>query len=199
LNLFGGFVGERPVRCDERWGSIVSAMKSVSPRVLGAGAALACLVIAFVAAFAVDGRLDRQWVMRGITLLLAFGCAAVVAGSAGRRNRRIIGLVGILMFGLVFPVTATTWSKPPEIDFALKVADDAKTAATKAARSTVTVEDVRTAAAARGGAVGTPKTDKSPELRGADTFPLILRAKPTQARPRACLTFTGLEAKVRAC
>jgi hypothetical protein len=174
-------------------------MKSVSPRVLGAGAALACLVIAFAAAFAVDGRLDRQWVTRGITLLLALGCAAVVAGSAGRRNRRIIGLVGVLMFGLVFPTTATTWSKPPEIDFALKVADDAKAAATKESRSAVSVEGVRTAATAHGGAVGTPKTDKSPEIRGADAYPLILRAKPDQGRPRACLTFTGLDAKIRAC
>jgi hypothetical protein len=174
-------------------------MKSVSPRVLGAAAAVACLVIGLVAAFAVDGRLDRQWVMRGITLLLAFGCAAVIAADGGRRTRRIIGFVGVLMFGLVFPVTATTWSKPPEIDFALKVADDATSAANKAARRTVTVEDVRTAVAARGGAVGTLKTDKSPEIRGADSFPLILRANPTQGRPRACLSYTGLDAKVRPC
>jgi len=174
-------------------------MRSVSPRVLGAAAALACLVIALVAAFAVDGRLDRQWVMRGITLLLAFGCAGVLAAVGGRRTRRIIGFVGVLMFGLVFPVTATTWSKPPEIDFALKVADDAEATATQAARSTVTVEDVRAAALARGGAVGTLKTDRSPEIRGADSFPLILRAKPDQGRPRACLSYTGLDAKVRAC
>jgi hypothetical protein len=174
-------------------------MKSVSPRVLGAAAAIACLVIAPIAAFAVDGRLDRQWIMRGITLLLALGCAAVISGSGDRRNRSIIGLVGVLMFGLVFPVTATTWSKPPEIDFALKVADDAKAAATKASRSTVTIEDVRTAAAARGGAVGTLKTVKTPEIRGADAYPLILRAKPDQGRPRACLTFTALDAKIRAC
>ncbi|WP_246486213.1 hypothetical protein [Kribbella qitaiheensis] len=158
-------------------------MKSVSPRVLGAATAFGCLVIAVVAAFAVDGRLDRQWVMRGITLLLAFGCAAVIAGSGARRTRRIIGLVGALMFGLVFPTTATTWSKPPEIAFALKVADDANAAATKAARSTVTVEDVRTAAQARGGAVGSLKTAKSPDVRGADAFPLILRAKPDQGPP----------------
>ena len=104
------------------------------------------------------------------------------------------------MFGLVFPVTATTWSKPPEIDFALKVADDAKAAANKAASSTVTVEDVRAAAVARGGAVGTLKTDRSPEIRGADSFPLILRAKPDQGRPRACLSFShGFDAKVRPC
>jgi hypothetical protein len=173
-------------------------MKSVSPRVQGAAAALACLVIALVAAFAVDGRLDRQWVVRGITLLLALGCAAVIA-AGGRRTRQIIGLVGIAMFGLVFPVTATTWSKPPEIDFALKVADDAKSAAAKANRSTVSVEDVRTAAAARGGAVGTLKTDKTPEVRGADAFPLMLRAKPDQGRPRACLSYDGLAAKVRPC
>ncbi|WP_112240390.1 hypothetical protein [Kribbella monticola] len=174
-------------------------MNSVSSRVLGAAAALACLVVGLVAAFAVDGRLDRQWVMRGITLLLAFGCAAVVAADQGRRSRRIIGLIGVLMFGFVFPVSATTWSKPPEIDFALKVADDAKAAATKAARSTVTVEDVRTAAVARGGAVGTLKTAKSPEIRGADSFPLILRAKPDQGRPRTCLSYTGLDAKIRPC
>jgi hypothetical protein len=198
LSLSRTFVGERPVRCDERWRSIVGAMKSVSPRVQGLIAALACLVIALIAAFAVDGRLDRQWVMRGITLLLALGCAGVVA-AGGRRTRQIIGAIGILMFGLVFPVTATTWSKPPEIDFALQVADDAEAAATKAARSTVTVEDVHAAAAARNGAVGTLKTDRSPEIRGADSYPLILRANPAQARPRACLTFTGLTAKVRAC
>jgi hypothetical protein len=173
-------------------------MKSVSPRVLGAAAAVACLVIALVAAFAVDGRLDRQWVVRGITLLLAFGCAGVLA-AGGRRTRQIIGLVGLLMFGLVLPVTATTWSKPPEIDFALKVADDAKAAAGKAARSTVTVDDVRGATQARGGAVGTLQTDRSPEIRGADSFPLILRADPAQGRPRACLSYTGLDAKVRAC
>jgi hypothetical protein len=174
-------------------------MKSVSSRVLGAAVAFGCLVVGLVAAFAVDGRLDRQWVMRGITLLLALGCAGVVAADAGRRTRRIIGLVGVAMFGFVFPVTATTWSKPPEIAFALEVADDAKAAATKAARSTVTVEDVRTAAAARGGAVGTLKTEKSPEVRGADSFPLILRAKPDQGRPRACVSYTGLDAKVRPC
>lgn len=171
-------------------------MKSVSPRVQGAAAALASLLIALIAVFAVDGRLDRQWVMRGITLLLAFGCAGVLA-AGGRRTRQIIGLVGLLMFGLVFPVTATTWSKPPEIDFALKVADDAKAAAKS--RGSVSVEDVKAAVQARGGAVGTLKTDKSPEIRGAGSFPLILRAKPDQGRPRACLSFTGLNAKVRPC
>jgi hypothetical protein len=28
---------------------------------------------------------------------------------------------------------------------------------------------------------------------------LILRAKPDQGRPRACVSFAGLDAKVRAC
>jgi hypothetical protein len=175
-------------------------MNSVSPRGRAGLAAGVCLVIALVAALAVDSRLDRHWVIRGITLLLAFGCAAVLAVDHGRRGRQIIGVVGLLMFGLVFPVTSTTWATPPEIDFALSVADGAKAAATKAAQSVVTVEDVRAAAEARGGAVGTLKTDRTPEIRGADAFPLIVRPTPTQGRPRACITFThGFTAKIRPC
>ena len=103
------------------------------------------------------------------------------------------------MFGLVFPVTTTTWSTPPEIDFALAVATDAKNAATKDARSAVTVADVKAAAEARGGAVGSLKTERSPQVRGADAFPLIVRAKPDQGRPRAVSFVHGLDAKVRAC
>ncbi|WP_344114889.1 hypothetical protein [Kribbella alba] len=175
-------------------------MKSVPPRLLALGAAALCLVIALAAALAVDSRLDRHWVMRGITLVLAFGCAAVLADDRGRRFRRIIGLVGVLMFGFVVPVTSTTWATPPEVDFALAVADDAKATATKDARGAVTVDDVRAATQARGGAVGTPKTDRSPEVRGADTFPLIVRPKPSQGRPWACVSFThGLDAKIRPC
>jgi len=200
MNLFRVPLGERLVRCDERRRSIVSAMNSVSPRVRGGLAAVACLVIALVAALAVDSRLDRHWVVRGITLLMAFGCAAVLAVDEGRRARRLIGVVGLLMFGFVFPVTSTTWATPPEIDFALSVADGAEAAATKAAQSVVTVEDVRAAAEARGGAVGTLKTDRSPEIRGADAFPVIVRARPDQGRPRACITFTyGLTAHIRPC
>ena len=180
---------------------ILSPMKSVPPNLVRAAAAgLACLLIAIVAALAVDSRLDRHWVMRLITLVLALGCAAVFAVDRGRKARPIIAFVGVLMFGLVFPVTSTTWATPPEIDFALSVADDAEAAATKDARSVVTVEDVRAATAARGGAVGTLKTERSPQIRGADAFPLIVRAKPDQGRPWACITFNhGLDAKIRAC
>jgi hypothetical protein len=123
-----------------------------------------------------------------------------LADDRGRRFRRIIGFVGLLMFGFVFPVTQSTWATPPEIDFALAVADDAKATAAKDARSTVTVADVRAATQARGGAVGTPKTLRSPQIRGADTFPLVVRATPAQGRPWACVSFpNGLAAKVRSC
>jgi hypothetical protein len=193
-------VGERLVRCDERQRSIVGGMKSVSPAVRACAAAVVCLVIALAAALAVDGRLDRHWVMRGITLLLAFGCAAVLATDKRGKARPIIGFVGLLMFGLVFPVSSTTWSQPPEIKFALAVADDAKAAMNKQASSAVTVADVKAAAEARGGAVGSLKTDRSPQVRGADAFPLIIRAKQDQGRPWSCLTFEhGQDAKIRSC
>jgi hypothetical protein len=175
-------------------------MKSVSPGVRAVAAGLACVVIALAAALAVDGRLDRHWVIRGITLLLALACAAVLSTGKDRKARPIIGFVGLLMFGVVFPVTSTTWATPPEIDFALAVADDAKAAAEKKASSTVSVDDVRAAAEARGGAIGSLKTDKSPVVRDADAYPLIVRAKKDQGRPWACLSFEhGLDAKVRAC
>jgi hypothetical protein len=200
LTLSGEPLGERPVRCDERQRSIVGAMKSVSPKALAGIAALVCLVIAAAAALAVDSRLDRHWIIRGITLLVALACSAVLVADNARKARLIIGLVGVVMFGVVFPVTSTTWSQPPEIKFALSVADDAKAAAEKQAASTVTVADVKAAAEARGGAVGTLKTDRSPTVRGADAYPLIIRAKQDQGRPWSCLTFVnGLTAKVRAC
>jgi len=175
-------------------------MNSVSPRLRAGIAGVACLVIALAAALAVDSRLDRHWVLRGITLLLALGCVAVLADRSGRKARPIIGFVGVLMFGLVFPVTSTTWATPPEIDFALVVADDATAAANKDARSIVSVADVRAAAEARGGAVGSLKTDRTPEIRGADAYPLIIRPKKDQGRPWACLSFdNGIEAKIRSC
>ena len=175
-------------------------MPSVSPRARAGLAALGCLVIAIVAALVVDVRLDRHWVLRGLTLLLALGCAAILAVDQGRRARQIIGLVGVLMFGVVFPVTTTIWATPPEIDFALAVATDAEAAAFKDARSVVNPDDVRAAAEARGGAVGTLKTDRTPEVRGADSYPMIVRSTPTEGRPRACITFEhGFDAKVRPC
>jgi hypothetical protein len=161
--------------------------------------ALVCVVVAVVSALAVDSRLDRHWVMRGITLLLALCCAALLAADQSRRFRQIITAVGLLMFGAVFPVSSTTWATPPEIDFALAVATDAKNAAAHDARSAVTVQDVKAAAEARGGAVGSLLNAREDEVRGSDTFPMIVRANPDQGRPRACISFTGLEAKVRAC
>lgn len=175
-------------------------MKSVSPPVRALAAAVFCVLVALAAALAVDSRLDRHWVIRGIALLLAIACAAVLATAKGRKARPVIGFVGVLMFGVVFPVTSTTWASPPEIDFALAVADDAKAAANSKASSVVAIEDVRAAAEARGGAIGSLKTDKSPQVRGADAYPLIVRAKKDQGRPWACLSFEhGLDAKVRAC
>lgn len=175
-------------------------MPSVTPRTRALAAAVLCVVVALGAALAVDSRLDRHWILRGLTLLLALGCAALLASDQSRRFRQIITAVGLFMFGLVFPITQTTWSEPPEIDFALAVATDAANAATKNARSVVTVQDVRAAAEARGGAVGSLPTTANAEVRGSQTFPLIVRADPAQGRPRACITFTnGLTAKVRSC
>jgi hypothetical protein len=175
-------------------------MQSVSPRVRALLAAVVCVAIALGAALAVDSRLDRQWILRGLTLFLALCCAALLLADQSRQFRLIITGIGLLMFGVVFPVTTTRWATPPEIDFALAVATDAKNAAAKDARSAVTVVDVKAAVEARGGAVGSLKTEKSPQVRGAAAFPLIVRAKPDQGRPRACVSFDhGLDAKVRAC
>ncbi len=183
-----------------RWGVIVCAMQSVSPRVRALLAAVLCVAIALGAALAVDSRLDRHWILRGLTLFLALCCTALLLTDQSRQFRLVITAIGLLMFGLVFPVTTTTWATPPEIDFALAVATDAKNAAMKDARSAVTVADVKAAAEARGGAVGSLKTEKTPQVRGADAFPLIVRAKPDQGRPRACVSFVhGLDAEVRAC
>lgn len=195
-----GSIAQRPVRCDERRTSIVCAMPSVSPRLQALGAAVLCVVIALVAGLAVDSRLDRHWILRGLTLVLALCCAALLLADQTRRIRQIVTAIGLAMFGLVIPVTQTTWASPPEIDFALAVATDAENAATKAARSAVTVEDVKTAAESRGGAVGSLKTERTPQVRGANAFPLIVRAKADQGRPWACVSFEhGLDAKVRPC
>lgn len=174
-------------------------MNALSPRLRAGLAALGCLVVALAAALALDARLDRHWGLRGLTLLLALGCAAVLAVENGRRGRRVIALAGLLMFGVVFPVTATTWATPPEIEFALAVADEAQATATRSARSVVTVEDVRAVTAARGGAVGSLRTANSPEIRGATQYPLIIRPDKNRGRPWACLSFVGVQAEVRAC
>ncbi len=170
-------------------------MIAVSSRVQAFAAGGFCVVVAVASALAVDLRLDRHWILRGLTLMLALCCAALLARAEQRRLRRIIVAVGLAMFGVVFPVTTTTWASPPEIDFALQVATDAKAAAEKAHRSVASPDDVKEAAAARGGAVGSPETP----ARGADRFPLIVRADPSRGRPWACVSFVGLDAKVRPC
>jgi hypothetical protein len=162
-------------------------------------AAVVCAVIAVVAAVSLDSRLDRHWVVRGVVLVVALCCAALLLTDQSRLLRQIITGIGLLMFGLIIPVTSTVWATPPEIDFALKVATDAKNTATKSSRTTVTIDDVKAAVAARHGAVGSLKTDRTSDIRGADAYPLIIRETPNQGRPRACISFTGLNAKVRAC
>ncbi|WP_328998801.1 hypothetical protein OHA18_30670 [Kribbella sp. NBC_00709] len=174
-------------------------MQSLSPRARALGAAVLCLVIAVAAGLAVDSRLDRHWILRALTVFLAVCCAALLLTDQTRRIRQIVTAIGLAMFGLIIPWSQTTWSKPPEIEFTLQVATDAKNAAEKASRSSVTIADVKSAAEARGGAVGSFPTEKSPQVHGADAFPLIVRAKHDQGRPWSCVTFTGTNAKVRAC
>lgn len=162
------------------------------------GAAGICLVIAVAAGLAVDSRLDRHWVLRAVTVFLAICCAALLLTDQTRRLRQIVTAVGLGMFGLIIPVSQTAWSQPPEIKFALQVASDAKAAAQKDGR-TVGVADVKAAAEARGGAVGSLPTEKTPQVHGADAYPLIVRAKRDQGRPWACVSFSGSAAKVRPC
>lgn len=163
-------------------------------------AAGTCVVVAVAAGLAVDSRLDRHWPLRGVALVLAVLCAGILIADRGRRLRRAIGFGGLLLWGVVMPVTTTTWSTPPEIDFALAVAADAEAAAARQARSAVTPEDVRAAAEAKGGAVGTKPTERNPQVQGATDFPLVLRSQPDQGRPRACLAFrNGMEAVIRPC
>ncbi|MFI5692837.1 hypothetical protein ACIA58_13415 [Kribbella sp. NPDC051586] len=174
-------------------------MQSLSPRARALGAAVLCLVIAVAAGLAVDSRLDRHWILRGLTAFLAVCCAALLLTDQTRRIRQIVTAIGLAMFGVIIPVTQTTWSKPPEIKFALQVATDAKAAAEKASSSSVTVANVKTAAEARGGAIGSFATEKSPQVHGADAYPVIVRPKHDQGRPWACLSFTGTTAAVRPC
>ncbi|NUR96838.1 MAG: hypothetical protein HOV67_16455 [Kribbellaceae bacterium] len=174
-------------------------MQSLSPRVRALGAAGICLVIAVAAGLAVDSRLDRHWVLRAVTVFLAICCAALLLTDQTRRLRQIVTAVGLGMFGLIIPVSQTAWSQPPEIKFALQVATDAKAAAQKGGRSTVDVADVKAAAEKRGGAVGSLPTEKTPAVRGADAYPLIVRPKRDQGRPWACVSFKNLVAQVRPC
>jgi hypothetical protein len=59
------------------------------------------VVIAVAAGLAVDGRLDRHWILRGLTLFLAVCCAALLLTDQARRLRQIVTVVGLVMFGLI--------------------------------------------------------------------------------------------------
>lgn len=161
----------------------------------GAGAAV---VVAVVAASAVDSRLDRQWPLRVMMLVLALLCAGVLA-SGRRRVRRVVGIAGVVLWGVIAPLSTTAWSSPPEIDFARAVVDDATATAERDVRSSVSVDDVRAAVQARGGAVGTlPRNDAA--VTGADKFPLVVRPDPSRARPRVCISIeNGFDATIRHC
>lgn len=160
-------------------------------------AAVASVVVAVVLALMVDSRLDRQVATRTGMLLLTLLCVGVLAVRR-RRSTRIIGVTGLVVWGLLAPTTLTTSAAPPEAKFALKVHDDAKAAMNREARSTITVEDVVAAVNHRGGGVGRLQTG---QITGyADAFPLVIRPDKSQPRPRICLTIEhGTDAKIRRC
>lgn len=162
------------------------------------GAGGAAVAIALGAALAVDARLDRQLPLRLGMLVLALICAALLATRA-RKGRLAIAIAGLVLWAVVAPLYTTAWSTPPEIDFALAVATEAKDEAQRSAQSAVGVDEVTAAVRRRGGAVGTlPQSGAT--VVGADSFPMVLRPDPERARPRVCLTFEhGLDAKIRAC
>lgn len=163
---------------------------------LGAG----CVLVAAVLAFVVDGRLDRQWVIRIAMLLLTLVCVAVLAipGNRSRRSTRLIGITGILVWGIAAPLTLTSSAVSPEAKFAIKVYDDAEAATAAKAQTGITVADITAATTARGGGVG--RLSEGRIVDGDKAFPLVLRPNKDQARPRVCLTIEhGIDAKIRRC
>ena len=163
---------------------------------IGAG----CVVVAGVLAVVVDSRLDRQLVVRIAMLLLTLLCVGVLAipSNRSRRSTRMIGITGILVWGIAAPLTLTSSAVSPEAKFALKVYDDARTAATARAESIITVADVTAATTARGGAVG--RLSEGKVVDGDKSVPLVLRPDKDRARPRVCLTIEhGMDAKIRRC
>lgn len=163
---------------------------------IGAG----CVVVAGVLAAVVDSRLDRQWVVRIAMLLLTLLCVGVLAipTNRSRRSTRLIGITGILVWGIAAPLTLTSSAASPEAEFALKVHEDAQAAVTGRAESIITVADVTAATTARGGAVG--RLDDGRIVDGDKSFPLVLRPNKDTARPRVCLTIEhGMDAKIRRC
>jgi hypothetical protein len=163
---------------------------------LGIALGAACLLAGVVLALLVDSRLDRQLGGRVAMLALALVCAAIVGGRR-RRGIRAIGWTGVVLWGGFAPLTLTASVASPEAKFAMAVHDDAKAAATQKAQSAITIDDIKAAAAARGGAVGV-RTDTG--VSGADAYPLVLRPDPARNRPRICLTIEhGTEARIRRC
>ena len=163
---------------------------------IGAG----CVVVAVVLALVVDGRLDRQWVVRTAMLALTLVCVAVLAipANRARRSTRLIGISGILVWGIAAPLTLTSSAASPEAKFAMRVHDDAAAAAAARAESVITVADMTAATTARGGAVGRLVDGKV--VDGDRTFPLVLRPTKDEARPRVCLTIEhGTDARIRRC
>ena len=163
---------------------------------IGAG----CVVVAVVLALVVDGRLDRQWVVRTAMLALTLVCVAVLAipANRARRSTRLIGISGILVWGIAAPLTLTSSAVSPEAKFAMRVHDDARAAVVARAESVVTVADVTAATTARGGAVGRLVDGKV--VDGDKVFPLVLRPAKDQGRPRVCLTIEhGTDARIRRC
>jgi len=159
---------------------------------LGAG----CVVLSVVLALLVDGRLGRQVGVRTAMLALALVCAAILGGRE-RRTIRIVAWTGVAIWGVFAPLTLTTSAASPEAKFALAVHDDARAAAQRKAQSTITVDDIRTAVTARGGAVGRETPNG---VAGADAFPLVLRPDPAHQRPRICLTIVnGTDARITRC
>lgn len=163
---------------------------------LGAG----CVVVAVVLAVVIDARLDRQWVVRAAMLALTLVCVGVLAipSNRARRSTRMIGITGILVWGIAAPLTLTSSAVSPEAKFAMSVHDDAKAAVAGRAESAITVADVTAATTTRGGAVGRLVDGKI--VDGDKSFPLVLRPEKDSARPRVCLTIEhGTDAKIRRC
>src|SRR3712207_2773313 len=94
---------------------------------LGVAAAVGCLVVSIALAVLVDVRLDRQWPVRIAMQCPSLLCAVVFAIRT-RRSTRVIGVAGIVIWGLAAPLSLTTSASPPEADFALAVHDDARAA-----------------------------------------------------------------------
>lgn len=166
------------------------------------GLAFVLAIGGLVAALAVDQRLDRQWGLRIAMYLLTLVSVAVLLRD--RVSTRVIGVAGIVVWGGLAPIVTTASATSDEMDFALAVADRARTAATSTGGSVVLPEHVEAAVRSGGGAVGPRAGDPGP--RGAatsdpDAFTVLARPDPERSRPRVCLTFRdyGFSVDIRRC